>query len=52
VTIIYTAPTLDAAPVMRVSIVDYAALVVELTSIMFGMGRAWLAAVRIPEHGL
>jgi len=41
---------LDAAPVMRVSIVDYAALVVELTSIMLGMGRAWLAAVRNPEH--
>ncbi len=41
---------LDAAPVMRVSVVDYAALVVELTSIVFGMGRAWLAAVRNPEH--
>ncbi len=34
VTIIYTAAYLDAAPVMRVSIVGLAALVVELTSIL------------------
>jgi O-antigen/teichoic acid export membrane protein len=34
VTIVYTATYVDAAPVMRVSIVGYAALVVELTSIM------------------
>jgi O-antigen/teichoic acid export membrane protein len=34
VTIIYTATYVDAAPVMRVSIVGYAALVVELTSVM------------------
>jgi len=34
VTIIYTASYVDAAPVMRVCIVGYAALVVELTSIL------------------
>ncbi len=34
VTIIYTAAYVDAAPVMRVCIVGYAALVVELTSIL------------------
>ncbi|HMH18131.1 MAG TPA: lipopolysaccharide biosynthesis protein [Burkholderiales bacterium] len=34
VTIIYTATYVDAAPVMRVSIAGYAALVVELTSIL------------------
>jgi O-antigen/teichoic acid export membrane protein len=34
VTIIYTATYVDAAPVMRVCIVGYAALVVELTSIL------------------
>jgi hypothetical protein len=51
VTIIYAAPTW-MAPVIRVSIVGYAALVVELTSILFRMGRGWLAAVRNPEQGL
>jgi O-antigen/teichoic acid export membrane protein len=34
VTVIYTATYADAAPVMRVTIVGYAALVVELTSIL------------------
>jgi O-antigen/teichoic acid export membrane protein len=34
VTVIYTATYVDAAPVMRVSIVGYAALVVELTSVL------------------
>ena len=34
VTVIYTATYVDAAPVMRVCIVGYAALVVELTSIL------------------